>query len=282
MEPVSGPTFDASTPPFAQTKPWGVSVMITPRVIRMTRRASLSTTSTWRGSRSQRRPNSRASVRGSIVVRSTIAPSALDTIFWVTTTTSPGWKGRTPVVRSTASATIDGRSSPGRISGMPSSASTPKLADRRRRGRRTGPVEAWLTGNGVARVGRLRRLVRERFEVDEQQIVRRVEVDRERAVDLDEPRPGVACRLLVAAPAGMPERERDGRRRRDDKRIRARPVAVGNERDERVALAGRGGGPPEERVDLVGCDQRQVRREHEQGRRRRVRWPTPGRPAGRR
>ena len=48
----SGPTFDASTPPFAQTKPCGVSVIRTPCSIRTTRRASRRTTSIWRGSRS--------------------------------------------------------------------------------------------------------------------------------------------------------------------------------------------------------------------------------------
>ena len=52
IEPESGPTFEASTPPFAQTNPCGVSVMSTPLVMRTTRRASRRTTSTWRGSRS--------------------------------------------------------------------------------------------------------------------------------------------------------------------------------------------------------------------------------------
>ena len=88
MLPLSGPTFDASTPPFAQMKPCGVSVINTPRSIRTTRRASRRTTSICRASRSQRSAKTVASRRGSIVVRSTIAPSAFDTIFWVTTTTS--------------------------------------------------------------------------------------------------------------------------------------------------------------------------------------------------
>ena len=51
-------------------------------------RASRRTTSTWRGSRSQRAANSIASGRGSTPVRSTTAPSAFDTTFWVTTSTS--------------------------------------------------------------------------------------------------------------------------------------------------------------------------------------------------
>ena len=82
-------------PPFAHTKPCGVSVMTTPLSIRTTRRASRRTTSTWRASRSQRSANSIASGRGSIVVRSTMAPSAFDTTFWVTTRTSSSRSGRT-------------------------------------------------------------------------------------------------------------------------------------------------------------------------------------------
>ena len=49
-----GPTLDASTPPLAQTKPCVVSVIRTPLAMRTTRRASRRTTSSWRGSRSQR------------------------------------------------------------------------------------------------------------------------------------------------------------------------------------------------------------------------------------
>ena len=45
-------------PPLAQTKPWCVSVMITPFAMRTTRFASRRTTSTWRASRSWRRANS--------------------------------------------------------------------------------------------------------------------------------------------------------------------------------------------------------------------------------
>ena len=48
-DPKSGPTFDASTPPLAQTNPCGVSVMRTPFSMRTTRRASSRTTWTWRG-----------------------------------------------------------------------------------------------------------------------------------------------------------------------------------------------------------------------------------------
>ena len=51
--------------------------MITPLAIRTIRTASRRTTSTWRGSRSQRAAKATASGRGSTVVRSTTAPSAL-------------------------------------------------------------------------------------------------------------------------------------------------------------------------------------------------------------
>ena len=66
-----------------------VREMITPCSMRRTSTDSRSTTSTWRGSRSQRSANATASGRGSTVPRSTMRPSALDTTFWVTTSTSP-------------------------------------------------------------------------------------------------------------------------------------------------------------------------------------------------
>ena len=122
MWPLAGPTFDASMPPLAQMKPCSVSVIRTPCSIRTTRRASRRTTSIWRGSRSQRSANVIASGRGSIVSRSTIAPSAFETIFWVTTRTSSGRSGRTPAVASIASPIRPARSSPPTISGMPTSA----------------------------------------------------------------------------------------------------------------------------------------------------------------
>ena len=50
--PLAGPTFEASIPPLAQTKPWCVSVISTPFAMRTTRTASRRTTSIWRGSRS--------------------------------------------------------------------------------------------------------------------------------------------------------------------------------------------------------------------------------------
>ena len=77
IEPDPGPTFEASTPPLAQTKPCGVSVMSTPFSIRTTRRASRRTTSIWRASRSKRSANSTASARGTTPVRSTIGALGL-------------------------------------------------------------------------------------------------------------------------------------------------------------------------------------------------------------
>ena len=122
--PLWGPMFDASTPPLAQTKPWLVSVISTPFAIRTTRRASRRTTSSWRGSRSQRSANATTSGRGSIVVRSTIAPSAFETTFCVTTRTSSSARGSAPAVDRRAATNSPSRSSPGRISGIPSRAIT--------------------------------------------------------------------------------------------------------------------------------------------------------------
>ena len=146
---MSGATLDASTPPLAHTKPCRVRVIRTPRSMRTTAAASRRTTSTCRGSRSHRSPNARASGRGVTVRRSTTAPSALETIFWVTTSTSPARGARSgsaaissrqPVAMRAA------RSSPWRISGSAGSATasrrctagTGALRRRRRRPRR-GP-----------------------------------------------------------------------------------------------------------------------------------------------
>ena len=70
----------------------------------------------------KRSANSIASGRGSTVVRSTIAPSAFDTTFWVTTSTSSGRSGRSSLVRSRAAQSSAGRSSPATTSGTPSRA----------------------------------------------------------------------------------------------------------------------------------------------------------------
>ena len=93
-------TFERSTPVLAHTKPWLVSVMMRSPRRRSTRTASCSTRALW--------------LSGSSGSTGTSRPSAFDTIFWVTTTTSPS--------TSSACSAIDGR--PGcrraRISPMPS------------------------------------------------------------------------------------------------------------------------------------------------------------------
>ena len=146
-------------PPLAQTNPCAVSVISTPFCIRTTRRASRRTTSTWRGSRSKRSANLIASRRGVTVVRSTTAPSAFDTIFWVTTSTSSRVSGNAPAVRWIALPMKTPRSSPSRISGIPSSA--------RIRIDASADTEALRLGG-----------------FDEDEVLGGVEVDRQRAADL--------------------------------------------------------------------------------------------------
>ncbi len=94
-------TFEASTPAFAQTKPCAVSA-----ITRSPRRATTRTVSA-----------ETASVRST---PRTMRPSAFETIFEVTTITSPS---STPALRRGAPST-DARSSPGRTSGTPSTGST--------------------------------------------------------------------------------------------------------------------------------------------------------------
>ena len=89
MSPDPGPTFEASTPPFAHTKPCGVSVMSTPLLhahdpARLAEHdLDLAGVAVPRARRT--RPP-RAAARSSAGRRR--APSALDTTFWVTTSTS--------------------------------------------------------------------------------------------------------------------------------------------------------------------------------------------------
>ena len=104
-------------PLLAHTKPWTVSVISTGPTMRTTRRAWRSTSSTTRASLSQRCAHSVAKSDGVTVSRSTMRPSALDTTLEVITTTSPS-------ARAVAPATIAARSSPGAISGSPSTPTT--------------------------------------------------------------------------------------------------------------------------------------------------------------
>ncbi len=96
---------DRSTPALAHTKPCAVSVMSNSLRRRSTRTASPST--------------SRRRASASSGSRSTTLASALDTTFWVTTTTSPSASTR-PRTPSQASATKAASSSPACTSGRPS------------------------------------------------------------------------------------------------------------------------------------------------------------------
>ena len=88
------PLDDWSTPLLAHTKPWWVSVISTGPSWRTMRFASRSTTSMTAGSLSHgRRPLRWRTGDGSTSASSTVRPSALDTIFDVTTTTSPSASG---------------------------------------------------------------------------------------------------------------------------------------------------------------------------------------------
>ena len=82
---VPAATLERSTPALAQTKPWAVSVISSSPRRRSTRTASDSTRS--------------ALAWGSSASIGTIRPSALETIFWVTTTTSPSAERRPAVGR---------------------------------------------------------------------------------------------------------------------------------------------------------------------------------------
>src|SRR3954454_5673907 len=112
------------------------------------------------------------------------APSAFDTIFWVTTRTSSAVSGVTPGVRAMAFAMMSPRSSPIRISGMPRSART---------------VIACSAHIGCR--------LRERF--DEDEVVRGVEVHGEGAVDLEVGGAGRLSREAMGGAAAGTERDAD-------------------------------------------------------------------------
>src|SRR5918997_1973190 len=234
---VSSPgTFEASTPALAQTKPWRVSEMTTPRSMRTTRRLSRKTTSIWRGSFPHRDAYSLASGEGSTVLRSTRRPSALLITLWVTTSTSPGRR-----TGPTASATSPSRSSPGRTSGKPS----------------TGMSSTLFTPTSGPPFPVLR------------QVPGRVQVEGEVPV-LADPRLGVA---VAGGPEvgleaiGAEEKGQDVRRP-EVQGVRARAGPVRGDHDRRPV-----GGRREHIPDVFGLDQGQVRRKDEQGRRAVLRRP---------
>ncbi len=109
-------------PLLAHTKPCRVSVISTGPTIRTTRVASRSTRSTTLASLSHRAAHAAAKSDGWTVESSTVRPSALDTIFDVTTTTSPS-------ASDAAAATRAAMSSPGWISAKPSTPTTSMARD---------------------------------------------------------------------------------------------------------------------------------------------------------
>src|SRR6516225_5693213 len=117
--PSSSATFEWSMPALAITKPRRCSTISRPGRWRTTRFDSDSTTSTNRGSLSTSAASAVARSDGSTVAISTYRPSALETIFCATTSTSPS-RGTTPLSANAAIATAP-RSSPGCIKGMPAS-----------------------------------------------------------------------------------------------------------------------------------------------------------------
>src|SRR5262245_33846553 len=113
-------TLDWSMPALAITKPSRCSTIRTPGLARTTRTDSDRISSTRRGSFWTLRASAIASVEGSTVASSTMRPSALDTIFCVSTKTSPP-NGTMPS-RASPSSINATRSSFLRTSGMPGTA----------------------------------------------------------------------------------------------------------------------------------------------------------------
>src|SRR6266700_3003030 len=111
---------DWSMPALAITRPSRCSTIRTPGLVRTTRTDSDRISSTKRGSFWTLPASSIASVEGSTVARSTMRPSALDTIFCVSTKTSPP-RGTMPP-RATPSPIKATKSSSLRTSGMPGTA----------------------------------------------------------------------------------------------------------------------------------------------------------------
>ena len=160
--PTPGPTFDASMPPFAQTNPCGVSVMTTPLAIRTTRLASRRTTSTWRGSRSQR--SAKAIASGGARCRS-------------------GRRSRPRPSRRPSGSRRGRRAS---VSGSGARRPLDGVADERRQVVAVGDLRdaRRARGRGSSRQPTWRPSGLERL--DEDQVVGRVEVHGERPVELDE------------------------------------------------------------------------------------------------
>ena len=118
--PSLGATLDWSTPAFAITKPSRCSTISRLGRARTTRRDSDSTISTSRGSLAMAAPSFSASADGVTPATSTARPSAFETIFCATTSTSPS-RGRSRSV-SSASPSSPARLSPACTIGKPGTA----------------------------------------------------------------------------------------------------------------------------------------------------------------
>ena len=138
-EPSAGATFEWSTPALAMMKPSLCSTISTPRRARTMRTDSDRMTSTSRGSLSTSAASATARAEGSIVARSTRRPSAFETIFCATTSTSAA-RGVMPF-RSRADAISSTRSSPARIKGRPCKGTTSREVMRPRRSGDAGEAE---------------------------------------------------------------------------------------------------------------------------------------------
>ena len=114
-------TFERSIPAFAQTKPCSVSLMMRSPLRRRMRTDSRSTSGLW--------------LSGSVGSIATRRSSAFETIFWVTTTTSPS-ASEVSGELDAASWMIAARSSPARISPIPS---MPKISIRLMRSLQKAP-----------------------------------------------------------------------------------------------------------------------------------------------
>ena len=204
-------------PPLAQTNPWWVSVI--EHAVRHPDDATASrrTTSIWRGRgrRSSRtRPPPAAARRSS---RSTIAPSAFETTFWVTTRTSCSRSGSAPSGAFDRVADERGEIVAGSISGTPSSATTSSRPV-------GGAASAGIDRLGAASSGS------SASDSTQQEVVGRVEVEAERPVELDVAGAGRVRAGLVGMPALATEPT-----------ARSRPAGRGPDRSCR-AVAGPGRG----------------------------------------
>ena len=218
IEPLAGPTLEASTPPLAQTKPWarlGDDHAVGPSGRPAAPRAGRPRPGAGRGPSARRTRPPPAAARSS--VRSTIAPSAFDTTFWVTTRTSSARERREPGASGSVARRVgEDRRRGRRRAGSPGS----RRARRPRAGRRS------VSRHGPGRAGR--------SVLGQEQVVGRVEVEGQRSVELERSRaPAAAAAARWAARLSAPNANGIASGGLTQQRVRAAAVAVGDERDER-------------------------------------------------